>query len=134
MASITSYRRETTRVAADSSLVNDNEFLWRLQATWVTADSSLVSSKRTCSLVNDRENMPRQVNRCDIVSARDLAEILLEVVDMCSVIYARQMCGNYYLLRAANYPEYCGQQLGEREEKMPRPVNQCDLVKADVLV
>ena len=77
------------------------------------ADSSLVSDKRTCSLENDNEDMPGRVKRCDIVSARNLPEILLAEVDMCSGIYARQMCGNYYFLRVANYPGYCGQQLGE---------------------
>ena len=56
MAIITFYARETTREAADSSLVSD---------------------KRTCSLVNDNENTPRRVNRCDIVSARDLLQIFL---------------------------------------------------------
>ena len=33
------------------------------------------------------------------------------------------------LLRAANYPGGCGQ----RDDNTPRPVNQCDLVRADVL-
>ena len=45
------------------------------ETTWVAADSDLMSDKRTCSLVNDNDNMPRRVNRCDIVSARDLPEI-----------------------------------------------------------
>ena len=91
MANITSYGRETTRMAVDSSLVSD---------------------KRTCSMVNDNENMPRRVNRCDTVSARALPEMFLEEVDMCSVIYESQICGNYKLLRASNYTGYCGQQLG----------------------
>ena len=86
MAIITSDRRETTRVAADSSLVSD---------------------KRTFSLVsNNDEKMPRRVNRCDIVRARGLPEIFharLGIVlsgNMCSVIYTRQMSDNHYLLRA----------------------------------
>ena len=54
MAIFTFYERETTQVAADSSLVSD---------------------KRTWNLVNANENMPRRVNRCGIVSARDLREI-----------------------------------------------------------
>ena len=70
MATITFYGRETTRVAADRSLVsdkrtcslvNDNEASYRRETTRVY--SSLVSDKRTCSLVNDHENMPRRVNR-----------------------------------------------------------------------
>ena len=119
---------------ADSSMVNENEVPYRREATRVPTDSSLVSDKRTCSLVNDNENMPRRVNWCDIVISLDSPEIFHGEEGMCSVIYGRQMCGNYYLLRAANYPGYCGQQLSEWEEKMPRPVNQCDLVRADVLV
>ena len=93
--------------------MNDNEASYRRETTRVAADSSLVSDKRTCSLVNDNENMPRGGNRCDIVSAHDLPEIFLGELDMCSVIYARQMGGNYYLLRAGTYPDCCGQQLGE---------------------
>ena len=54
MAIITSFGRETTRVAADNSLVSD---------------------MRTCSLISDTENMPGRVNRCDTVRARDLSEI-----------------------------------------------------------
>ena len=70
MAIITFNGRETTRVAADSSLVsdtrtcsmmNDNEASYRRETTRVY--SSLVRDKRTCSLVNDHENMPRRVNR-----------------------------------------------------------------------
>ena len=84
------------------------------ETTRVAADSSLVSDKRTCSVVNDHENiLPRRVNRCDIVSARDLPEIFLGELNTCSVVYARQMSGNYYLLRAGNYPGCYGQQLGE---------------------
>ena len=85
MAIITSDGRETTRVAADSSLVSD---------------------KRTFSLVSNDEKMPRRVNRCDIVRARGLPEIFHARVgiilsgNMCSVIYTRQMCDNHYLLRA----------------------------------
>ena len=54
MAIITPFGRETTRS---------------------TADNSLVSDMRTCSLISDVENMPRRVNRCDIVRALDLSEI-----------------------------------------------------------
>ena len=76
MATITFCGRETTRVAADSSLVSD---------------------KRTCSLVNDHENLPRLVNRSVLVIR---PKYFMRELDMCLVIYARQMCGNYYLLRA----------------------------------
>ena len=41
----------------------------------VTAISSLVSDKKSCSLVNNYENMPRRGNRCDIVSSRDFPEV-----------------------------------------------------------
>ena len=105
MAIITSYGRETARVAAGRglvsdtrirSLVNDNEASYRLKPSQVAGDSSLVSDKRTYSLVNDNGNIPRQVNRCDIVSNRDLHKILLRKWCMCSLIYARQMRGNCY--------------------------------------
>ena len=59
MAIITSFGRETTRS---------------------TADNSLVSDMRTCSLISDVENMPRRVNRCDIVRARDLSEIFHSII------------------------------------------------------
>ena len=76
MAVVTSLGRETIRVAADNRLVSD---------------------MITCSLISDIENMPRRVNRCDIVRARDLPEIfqarggILLSGNMCSVIYTRQM-------------------------------------------
>ena len=54
MAVVTSLGRETIRV---------------------TADNRLVSDMRTCSLISDIENMPRRVNRCEIVRARDLPEM-----------------------------------------------------------
>ena len=57
------------------SLVNDYETSYGRDTTRLAADSSLVSDKRTFSLVNDDENMPRRVNRCDIVSACGLPEI-----------------------------------------------------------
>ena len=59
MAIITSFGRETTRS---------------------TADNSLESDMRTCSLISDVENMPRRVNRCDIVRARDLSEIFHSII------------------------------------------------------
>ena len=47
----------------------------RRETTQVTANSSLVSDKKTCSQVNNNENMPRRGNRCDIVSGRRFPEI-----------------------------------------------------------
>ena len=79
----------------------------RRETTQVAADSSLVSDKKTYSLVNDNESMPRRGNRCDIVSGWDLPETNV------SVIYARQICGEYYLIRAGNDPDDCRQQLCE---------------------
>ena len=82
MTIVTSYGRETPRVASDSSLVsdrrtcslvNDYETSYGRETTRLAADSSLVSNRRTCSLVNDNEKMPRRVNRCDIVSARNIS-------------------------------------------------------------
>ena len=76
MTVVTSVGRETTRVAADNSLVSD---------------------MRTCSLMSDIENMPRRVNRCDIVRARDLPEFfharvgMLLSGNMCLVSYTRKM-------------------------------------------
>ena len=84
----------------------------RRETTQVAADSSLVSDKRTYSLVNDNENMPRRGNRCDIVSGWDLPEIFRRLGHV-SVIYAKQMCGDYYLIRAGNDPDDCRQQLCE---------------------
>ena len=76
MAVVTSLGRETCSLAADNSLVGD---------------------MRICSLMSDIENMLRRVNRCDIVRARDLPEIIHARVgrllsdNMCLVIYKRQM-------------------------------------------
>ena len=47
----------------------------RRETTQVTAISSLVSDYKTCSLVNNYENMPRRGNRCDVVSGRDFPEV-----------------------------------------------------------
>ena len=76
MAVVTPLGRETTRLAANNSLVSD---------------------MRTFNLMRDIENMPRRVNRCDIVRARDFLEFFHARVEtllsgnMCSVIYTRQM-------------------------------------------
>ena len=85
MAIITSFGRETTRVAAENSLVSD---------------------MRTCSLISDTGNMPGRINRCDIVRARDLSEIFHLIIAlfvsgiMCLVIYTTQLCGSCYFVRA----------------------------------
>ena len=76
--------------------MNDNDASFRRETTRVAAVSSLVSDKRKYSLVKNYENMPRRVNRWNIVSARNLPETFVGDFCICSVIYARQMCG-YYL-------------------------------------
>ena len=62
MAIITSYGRETNRVAADSSLVsdkrtrslvNDIETSYERDTTRAAANGSLMSDERRCSLVNN---------------------------------------------------------------------------------
>ena len=61
MAVVTPLGRETTRMAANNSLV---------------------SEMRTFNLMSDIENMPRRVNRCDIVRARDLSEIFHSIIKL----------------------------------------------------
>ena len=51
------------------------EPLNRRETTQVTAISSLVSDYKTCSLVNNYEDMPRRGNRRDIVSCRDFPKV-----------------------------------------------------------
>ena len=71
----------------------------------VAAGNSLVRAQYSLFFVI-MGNMPRRVNWCDIVRARDLSEIIHLIIGllvsgiMCLVIYTRQFCGNYYLVRA----------------------------------
>ena len=84
----------------------------RRETTQVTAICSLVSDQKTCSLVNNYESMPRRGNRCDIVSGRDFPEVfrrLRHVFRDLSEANVRQLS----IIRAANYPSGCGQQLRE---------------------
>ena len=72
----------------------------------VAAGNSLVRAQYSLFFFVIIGNMPRRVNRCDIVRARDLFEIFHLIVGllvsgiMCLVTCRRHLCGNYYLVRA----------------------------------
>ena len=72
----------------------------------VAAGNSPVRAQYSLKYLVIIGNMPRRVNWWGIVRARDLSKIFHLIIGllvsgiMCVVTYTRQLCGNYYLVRA----------------------------------